>query len=169
MNVACLAVLALVAAPPQAPDTSPPSASVPAPAAVNADPDHVIIDAAALVRAGGVHSIADLLNGRVPGLLVVSGDALNGAGSRIRFAGPRRLMSEGMPLILLDGVRIDATADASFFDPGGPGPFRLEDLNVDEIATIEVVRSPADAMLYGPGAADGAILITTKRGLSGKL
>ena len=133
------------------------------------DPDRIVIDAAAIVRDGGVQSLADLLNGRVPGLLVVSGSALNGGGSRIHFAGPRRLLGDGSPLFLVDGIRVDATADASQFELGGPGPLRLEDFNVEDIASIEVIRSPADAMLYGPGAADGVILITTKRGRSGRL
>src|SRR5216110_699283 len=143
----------------QTPDSSRPSP----------DPDRIMIDAPAIVREGGVHSLADLLNSRVPGLLVVSGSGLNGTGSRIRFAGPRRLLSDGPPLILLDGIRVDAAEDASIFNLGGAGPSRLEDLNVDDIESIEVVRSPAGAMLYGPGAAEGAILITTKRGRSGPL
>lgn len=145
----------------QSPDTTTPP---PAP-----DPDRIVIDAAAIVRDGGVQSLADLLNSRVPGLLVVSGSGLNGTGARIRFAGPRRLLSDDAPLILVDGIRVDVESDASLVNLGGPGPSRLEDFNVEDIESIEIIRNPAGAMLYGPGAADGAILITTKRGRSGSI
>jgi hypothetical protein len=133
------------------------------------DPDRIVIDAAAIVREGGVHSLADLLNSRVPGLLVIQGSGLNGGGSRIRFPGPRRLLSDGSPLILVDGIRVDAAADAALLNLGGPGPLRLEDFNIEDIESIEIERSPAGGMLYGPGAAEGLILIRTKRGRSGPL
>lgn len=152
MHLLLLAVLT------QVPDTSAPF-----------DADRIVIDAAAIVREGGVQSLADVLNSRVPGLLVVSGSGLNGGGSRIRFAGPRRLLSDGMPLILVDGIRVDAIADASQIGLGGPGPLRLEDFNLEDIESIEVERSPAGGMLYGPGAADGVILIRTKRGRAGRI
>jgi len=154
MNPLVVAVLTLIA---QAPDTS------------AADPDRIVIDAAATVREGGVRSLADLLTSRVPGLLVIPGSGLNGGGSRIRFPGPRRLLSDGAPLILVDGMRVDAATDAAMIGLGGPGPFRLEDLNVEDVASIEVIRSPAEGMLYGPGAADGVILIKTNRGRSGRV
>src|SRR3989442_2023011 len=128
MNVLLLAVLAPAVAA-QAPDTTPPNFS---------KPDRSVIDAAAIAREGGVHSVADLLNSRVPGLLVVSGSGLNGGGSRIRFAGPRRLLSVGPPLILVDGIRVDVTANASLLDLGRPGPLRLDDFNVEHLAPIDI-------------------------------
>ena len=71
MNVLLLAVLAPALAA-QAPDSTPPSFS---------EPDRIVIDAAAIAREGGVHSVADLLNSRVPGLLVVSGSGQIGRAS----------------------------------------------------------------------------------------
>lgn len=157
MNALLLAVHTLAV---QVPDSAPPTSS---------DPDRIVIDAAAIVREGGVQSLADLLNSRVPGLLVISGSGLNGGGSRIRFAGPRTLLSDGAPLVLVDGVRVDAAADATAFILGGPGPLRLEDFNLEDIESIEVVSNPAAAMIHGAGAADGVILIRTRRGRSGPL
>lgn len=130
-------------------------------------PDRYVIDAAKLVREGGARSITDLLISRVPGLLVVLGSGLNGGGSRIRFAAARVLADDAAPLILVDGMRVDATEDASLLFLGGPGPLRLDDLSVDDIESIEVVRSVAAGAMYGPGAASGVILIHTKRGRSG--
>lgn len=157
MNALFLALHTLAV---QVPDSAPPTRS---------DPDRFVIDAAAIVREGGGQSLADLLNSRVPGLLVISGSGLNGGGARIRFAGPRTLLSDGAPLVLVDGIRVDAAADATAFILGGPGPLRLEDFNLEDIESIEVASSPAVGMIYGPGAADGVILIRTKRGRSGPL
>ncbi len=134
--------------------------------AVASNPDRYVIDAAKLVRDGGVRSFADLLISQVPGLLVVPGSGLNGGGSRIRFAGVRSLVSDA-PLILVDGIRVDAEEDASLFTLGGPGPFRLEDLSVEDVTSIEVLRGPASGAIYGPGAANGVILIHTRSGRSG--
>ena len=66
-------------------------------------------------------------------------------------------------------MRVDAATDAAMIGLGGPGPLRLEDFNVEDVASIEVIRSPAEGMLYGPGAAEGVILIKTNRGRSGRV
>lgn len=132
-------------------------------------PDRYVIDAAKLVREGGARSISDLLISQVPGLLVVPGSGLNGGGSRIRFAGARSLIDDAWPLILVDGLRIDAEEDATVLPLGGPGPLRLDDLPAEDIESVEVIRGPASGAIYGLGAASGVILINTKRGRSGPL
>jgi hypothetical protein len=136
--------------------------------AVISTPDRYVIDAAKLVREGGARSFADLLISQVPGLLVVPGSGLNGGGSRIRFAGVRSLFNDA-PLILVDGIRVDAEEDASPLALGGPGPFRLEDLSVEDITSIEVIRGPASGAVYGPGASNGVILIHSRGARSGPL
>lgn len=146
---------------------SPAAAQTAADSAGASNTDRYVIDASALVRAGGVYSIADLLISQVPGLLVVPGSGLTGAGARIRFAGPRSLVGDGAPLILVDGIRVDATEDAALVGIGGAGPSRLDDLSPDDIESIEVLRGPASAALYGAGASAGVILIRTKGGASG--
>ncbi len=128
-----------------------------------------VIDAATLVREGGARSITDVLISRVPGLLVIPGSGLTGGGARIRFAGVRSLVDDGPPLILVDGMRVDVEEDASLISLGGPGPFRLDDLPVEDLESIEVFRGPASGAIYGPGADAGVILITTKRGHAGRL
>jgi len=112
--------------------------------------------------------ISDLLVGQVPGLLVMPGWGLNGSGARIRFAGVRSMLDDA-PLILVDGMRVDAAEDASLLGLSGPGPLRLEDLSVEDVESIEVVRGPASGAVYGPGAANGVISIHTKGGRSGPL
>ncbi len=143
----------------QAPaDSNPPASS---------SPDGYVIDAAKLVREGGARSIAELLISQVPGLLVVPGSGLTGAGARVRFAGARSLVGDRAPLVLVDGIRVDAAEDASLVPLGGAGPSRLDDLRPEDVESVEVVRGPASAAIYGAGAAAGVILIRTKTGRSG--
>src|SRR6266536_5057603 len=126
-----------------------------------------VLAAPKLVREGGARSIAELLISQVPGLLVVPGSGLTGAGARVRFAGARSLVGDRAPLVLVDGIRVDAAEDASLVPLGGAGPSRLDDLRPEDVESVEVVRGPASAAIYGAGAAAGVILIRTKTGRSG--
>lgn len=139
--------------------------------------DGSAIDAATLVRERGARSLADIFTSRVPGLLVVPGSGVNGMGSRIRLRGVQSLLADRAPLVLVDGVRVEAGEDAfsagvplgfpfSSGAPLPPGPLRLDDLDPADVESIEVVAGPASAV-YGPGASAGVLLIHTKRGRPG--
>ena len=123
------------------------------------------IDAARLTRERAVREVGEVLTGRVPGLLVIPGSGLTGTGSRIRMRGVQSLVDDRAPLVLVDGMRVDQAEDdfwASLSGPMSPGPLRLADLSVEDLASVEVI-TPAGAAVYGPGAADGVLLIRTKR------
>ena len=138
-----------------------------------------VIDVATAVRERGARSVTDILTSRVPGLLVVPASGVNGMGSRIRLRGVQSLVADRAPLVLLDGMRIEAGEDAfspnappgfpfaSYQQPLPPGPLRLDDLNPDDIESIDVVSGAASAAIYGPGTQAGVILIHTKRGGAG--
>ena len=139
------------------------------------------IDAATLVAERGARSLTDIFTSQVPGLLVVPASGVNGMGSRIRLRGVLSLVADRAPVVLVDGMRIDAAEDA--FSPGPPpnpyvfgnpypgpvppGPLRLDDLNPDDIESIDVLPGAAAAAIYGPGAQAGVILIHSKRGRPG--
>src|SRR5437763_5610000 len=110
------------------------------------DVDRPVIDATTLVPENGARNVSDLLAGRIAGLLVVPGSGLTGIGSRIRLRGVQTLVSDPGPLVFVDGIRVDASEDD--FQPGSegalvPGPLRLDDIDVADIASIEVLRGPA--------------------------
>src|SRR5205814_1113444 len=110
---------------------------------------------------------------------VVPASGVNGMGSRIRLRGVQSLVADRAPLVLLDGMRIEAGEDAfspnappgfpfaSYQQPLPPGPLRLDDLNPDDIESIDVISGAASAAIYGPGTQTGVILIHTKRGGAG--
>jgi len=128
--------------------------------------DRYTIDVAAIVRDGVPRTLSEALVGQVPGLLVTPGSGLHGTGARIRFAGLQSLLADTPPLVLVDGMYIDAHEDDSQI---GPGPSRLDDISVEDVETIDVLRGPASTAIYGQGAAAGVILIHTKAGRSGRL
>ena len=116
-------------------------------------------------------NVQQLLN-NVSGVRVASagGDVGSGGNTRIRGASSMTLSSE--PLIYIDGVRVNnAAADAGGFPGVGVDsrypPSRINDINPDEIESIEIVKGPAAATLYGTEASNGVINILTKRGARG--
>ena len=131
--------------------------------------DRYTIDVDALTKNGAARTLSDVLTSQVPGLLVIPGGGLNGGGSQVRFAGVRSLISDLPPLILLDGIRIDAHENDSQLTVGGPGPSRLDDIPIEDVQSIEVLEGPAATALYGPGAAAGVILIHSKAARTGAI
>jgi TonB-linked SusC/RagA family outer membrane protein len=113
-----------------------------------------------------VHDVSGLLSGRASGVQVVAGGA-TGSGSRVRIRGQSSLSLNNEPLIYIDGVRVTGTSGSSAIGVGGSAPSRLNDINPEEIETIEVIKGPSAATLYGTEAANGVIAITTKRGRAG--
>lgn len=124
------------------------------------------INAAEVVATAPVPSVQDLINGRAPGVVVLPGTGMVGSGSRIRIRGPSSFSLSGDPLIYVDGVRVDnETGSGMQVQAFGSGVVsRLNDFNPDEIESIEILKGPAAATLYGTEASNGVINIITKKG-----
>jgi TonB-dependent SusC/RagA subfamily outer membrane receptor len=121
-----------------------------------------------------VVGVENLLAARVPGLTVLQSSAMAGSGSQIRLRGNVSLALSNQPLVYLDGIRVrsegyprnvPAAGDARRGPNDVPSP--LNDLNVEDIERVEVVKGPAATTLYGAEAASGVIQIFTKRGHRG--
>jgi TonB-linked SusC/RagA family outer membrane protein len=125
------------------------------------------VNAADIVETQAVSQMADLLVSKAAGVTVFSG-VQTGAGTRIRIRGTSSLSLSNNPIIVIDGIRVEGTTGSSTVSVGGTTPSRLGDLNPEEIANIEVVRGPSASTLYGTDAANGVIVITTKRGSVGR-
>ena len=91
-----------------------------------------------------------------------------GAGSRIRIRGSNSISLSNDPLLIIDGIRADNSSESSATGTGGQLPSRFNDINPEEIETIEVIKGPAAAALYGTAASNGVIQITTKHGRAGR-
>jgi TonB-linked SusC/RagA family outer membrane protein len=119
------------------------------------------------VELAPVRTLSDLLQGREAGVTVLSSGGTAGAGARIRIRGSNSLSLENSPLLIVDGVRVDDTSDSYALFTGGFQPSRLDDFNPEDIESIEILKGPSAAALYGTAAASGVIQITTKRGRAG--
>jgi TonB-linked SusC/RagA family outer membrane protein len=125
------------------------------------------VPAAKVVASGTVNNTADLLNSRAPGVTVFEGTQ-TGAGVRVRIRGTSSLSLSNNPIYVIDGVRVEGTTGSSSVSVGGTTPARINDINPEEIESIEVVKGPSASTLYGTDAANGVIVITTKRGVAGR-
>lgn len=124
------------------------------------------IDASKLVEDRPIANMSDLLTGRVAGIQVLPGN-MTGTGARVRIRGTNSLSLTNDPIYIIDGIRMEAASGSSSIGIGGSIPTRVQDLNPEEIESIEVVRGPSAATLYGTDAANGVIVIRTKRGRPG--
>ncbi|HKO15552.1 MAG TPA: SusC/RagA family TonB-linked outer membrane protein [Gemmatimonadaceae bacterium] len=124
------------------------------------------IDAAKVVETAPVSSIQDVLASRTPGVTVTGGSQVGG-GSRVRIRGNSSLSLDNDPIYIIDGVRMTSNSGSTSLFTGGATPNRANDLSPDDIERIEVVKGPSAATLYGTDAANGVVVITTKKGRAG--
>jgi TonB-linked SusC/RagA family outer membrane protein len=121
-----------------------------------------------LAEEGPVRTLADVLKARAPGVQVFSSTGTIGGGQRIRIRGSNSVSLSNEPLYIVDGVRIESSNGSNSFGIGGQNPSRINDLNPDEIADIQILKGPSAAAIYGTQGSNGVILITTKRGVAGR-
>lgn len=107
-------------------------------------------------------TVADLFTAKAPGVVVLPGAMLGGAPS-VRIRGTSSITLGNSPIYVVDGVRFSADATS-----GSSTSFSLlNSLNPEEIQDIEIVKGPSAATLYGTQAANGVVVITTKKGRAG--
>lgn len=101
-----------------------------------------------------VASFAEALAGRVAGVQVVSTDGQPGAGVNITIRGPGSLTQSTTPLYVIDGIPVE-----------NPDPATL---NTEEIESLTILKDASSTAIFGSRAANGVVLIQTKRGKSGE-
>ena len=119
-----------------------------------------------LTQTAPVRTLSDVLAARVPGVMVQAGTQ-TGAGQRIRVRGISSLSLSNEPIFIIDGTRMSSNNGSAAFGNGGANFSRLGDISPEDIDNIEIVKGPSAATLYGTDAANGVIVITTKKGRAG--
>ena len=111
------------------------------------------------------------LSGKIAGLQVISGGSNMGGSSRITLRGINSITGNNQPLYVIDGVPLDnSELNSSATINGSAGKdmgSTIQDINPDDIASVNVLKGPSAAALYGSRASNGVILITTKTGKGG--
>lgn len=97
-------------------------------------------------------NVIETLQGKIPGMDIRKSTGQAGAGLSVNLRGTRSLTASNDPLILVDGISYGSSLD----------------LNATDIASVEVLKDASSTAIYGSRGANGVILITTKRGKSGK-
>ncbi len=125
------------------------------------------IDAAKAVQNSPVSTIADLLTGKSPGV-IIDPPNMTGSAPVIRIRGVASLSLSNAPIVMVDGVRYFSSATAiGDRGLGGTQTSFFDTISPEEIEDIEIVKGPSAATLYGTDAANGVILVTTKKGRAG--
>jgi TonB-linked SusC/RagA family outer membrane protein len=124
-------------------------------------------------------NFVNALQGRIAGVDVTSTSGAPGASSSIVIRGVSSISSSNQPLMIVDGLPLDnktvsttvlgsdLNSNTALSNRGIDFTNRAADLNPEDIETLTVLKGPEAAALYGIDAANGAIVITTKRGTAG--
>ena len=123
--------------------------------------------AAAVAEQAALVNVQDMLTARTPGLSFSETSGQVGGGTTIRVRGVSSLSLGTQPLIYVDGVRVDNNASAGPNIGDGSQSSSLNTFNPEDIESIEIIKGPAAATLYGTEASAGVIQIITKRGQAG--
>jgi len=121
-------------------------------------------DVAKTVETQPVRNVADLLVAKAAGVSVLPGNE-TGSSPVVRIRGTNSLSLNNAPIYVIDGVRMISTSVG--VPTGGTTTSFLNDLNPEDIEDIEIVKGPSAATLYGTDAANGVIVISTKKGRAG--
>ena len=115
-------------------------------------------------------SVEDALQGRIAGMDIAASSGDPGAGMSIRIRGTTSMTGSSQPLIVVDGFPYDVSVDDDFDFATADEEEYSQLLNVapDDIKEITVLKDAAATALYGAKAANGVLMITTKRGTVSK-
>jgi TonB-linked SusC/RagA family outer membrane protein len=126
------------------------------------------IDAEVVMQSAPVRSVEQLIGSRTPGVIVLPATGQVGTGAQLRIRSVGSLSLSNDPIIYIDGIRMDANTSRGPVQRGGNGASRLNDVNPEDIESVEIIKGPAAATLYGTEASNGVVQIITKRGVAGR-
>ncbi|MBT2556640.1 TonB-dependent receptor [Hymenobacter sp. ISL-91] len=116
-----------------------------------------------------VQSFEQSLTGRLSGVQVTNTGGALGDATSVRIRGANSISGSSQPLYVIDGVPISGRENANVFNGGDGTRYNpLADINPNDIESVQVLKDASAAAIYGSRAANGVILITTKRGKNGK-
>jgi TonB-dependent starch-binding outer membrane protein SusC len=118
-------------------------------------------------RNSSIVNISSVLQSRVPGLQVMTQSGTEGTSPRVRIRGISSINAGSSPIYVIDGVRM-AGGSLTAFGVSGASLSASDAIHPADIESIEVIKGPAAATLYGADAANGVISITTKKGRPGQ-
>jgi TonB-linked SusC/RagA family outer membrane protein len=125
------------------------------------------VDMSSRVEVSPSVGVQELISSRTPGVTAQGLNGMVGGGTSMRIRGVSSLAQGSNPLLFVDGVRVDNNPESGPELRAGRAASRMNDFNPDDIESIEIIKGPAAATLYGTEASNGVIHIITKKGVSG--
>jgi TonB-linked SusC/RagA family outer membrane protein len=122
---------------------------------------------AAEVKNIPVAGVDQMMQGRAAGVQVVSNSGTPGAGLNVRVRGTTSITASNEPLYVIDGIPV-VSRSLGQVGVGGQTANPMADINPADIESIEVLKDASATAIYGARAANGVVLITTKRGAVAK-
>ncbi len=107
------------------------------------------------------------IQGRAAGVQISQNSGTPGGGITVRVRGATSISASNQPLYVVDGVPL-TTGDFSQLGYGGQSVNAVSDINPNDIASIDILKDASAAAIYGSRAANGVVIITTKRGSANK-
>ena len=127
-----------------------------------------VVSASEVVGRSAVANLTEILQAKVPGLTLLPGSGTVGTAANYRLRGAGSLNANNSPVIYVDGVRVGSRTQGNF-SALGQNTSALDAINPADIESIEVIKGPSAATLFGAEAAAGVIQIFTKKGRSGRV
>nr|WP_236050009.1 TonB-dependent receptor [Hymenobacter negativus] len=116
-----------------------------------------------------VQSFDQALQGRAAGVQINSGGGTLADQTAIRIRGVNSISNSSQPLIVVDGVPISQRENNNVFNSGNGTRYNpLADINPNDIESVDVLKDASASAIYGSRAANGVLVITTKRGKAGQ-
>jgi outer membrane receptor protein involved in Fe transport len=128
-----------------------------------------VVKATEVVSSSAVANVTEVLQTRVPGLTILPGSGSAGTAANYRLRGTGSLAATNSPTIYVDGVRTGTRSQGNYGERFGQSTTALDAINPADIASVEVIRGPSAATLYGADAAAGVIQIFTRKGKPGRV
>jgi TonB-linked SusC/RagA family outer membrane protein len=123
------------------------------------------VAADSIVKTAPVTTVSDLMQARSAGVQVIQTTGVIGGSPNIRIRGIGSLSLSNEPLVVIDGVRFSNESEPG--NVSGITQNRLGTIDPEEVESIDVIKGPSAAALYGTAAANGVIIIKTKQGRAG--
>lgn len=116
-----------------------------------------------------VQSFDQAMSGKMAGVQITQSSGLLADGVSIRVRGTNSISLSSQPLVVIDGVPVSEKSNVNVFNGGNGTRFNpMASINPNDIESMEVLKDAAAAALFGSRAANGVLMITTKRGKEGK-
>ncbi len=117
-----------------------------------------------MIAKSGSGSVISALSGRSAGVQIINPNGVDGGSSRITIRGNNSIFGDNQPLIVVDGVPMTNEGGITEWSGGRDWGTALNNINQEDIESLDILKGPTAAALYGSRGGNGVVLITTKKG-----